>query len=127
MQTDRVSWNMKPGRSNLSEKQKKKIECACRVSEFGRRRKRSTKKVGGQDEAPKNLARGMWKNVKYKPEKERNRKVFSQEEECGTNTAYILCHPADAHHILYTEWITAGGLCVCVQIIRQILENQEIV
>lgn len=29
MQTDRVSWNMKPGRSNLSEKKKKNRVCVC--------------------------------------------------------------------------------------------------
>lgn len=55
MQTDRVSWNMKPGRSNLSEntqgkkKKERNFERACvRVSKMGRkrRRRRSTKKVG---------------------------------------------------------------------------------
>lgn len=39
IETDRVSWNMKPGRSNLSEKgeaKKKKNERAClRVSKLG--------------------------------------------------------------------------------------------
>lgn len=55
MQTDRVSWNMKPGRWNLSEKKKKWVYCAClRVSTHGRRRRRrwrwSTKTVMGDSD-----------------------------------------------------------------------------
>ncbi len=88
MQTDRVSWNMKPGRSNLSEK-KKNIECACvRVSKLGRRR--STKKVGDGDEA-QNLAKGMRSATQNTNQKKKgHRKVFSQEDKSGKKTHFFL-------------------------------------
>lgn len=59
MQTDRVSWNMKPGRSNLSEKRENVCVCVWeRVNKLGRGRRRrgSIKKVGDWDEV-QNLAR----------------------------------------------------------------------
>lgn len=79
-----------------------------RVSKLGRRR--STKKVGDRDEA-QNLARGMrsaTQNVNQK--KKENRKVFSQRRNLEKNTAYVLI--VQQMQIIYTEWITADGLCV---------------
>lgn len=75
MQTDRVSWNMKPGRSNLSEKKKIGV-CVCE-GEWAREEEEEYKE-GGRLRWGAKLGEGNAKRYAgCKPEKE-NRKVFSQ-------------------------------------------------
>lgn len=88
MQTDRVSWNMKPGRSKFKWKEKKSVRV--RVSKLGRRRRRrrSTKEVG--DEAQKLGERECESCAECKPEKEKATERCFLRGEMWNNTAYIL-------------------------------------
>lgn len=111
MQTDRVSWNMKPGRSNLSEKGRKKMFACAMVSKLGRRR-RSTKKVGDGEEA-QNLARRMQITLRRVEtrKRNRNRKVFSQGRNVEKHSLHSY-HIADENHIYrmdYCRW--TGFVC----------------
>lgn len=125
MQTDRVSWNMKPGRSNLSEntqgkkkKRERNFERAClRVSKLGRkrRRRRSTKKVGDWDwdEGAENLARGECETLRRMQarKKKRNRKVFSPRRKSGITRPTFLSYGRCKSYI--QSGLLQAGLCVC--------------
>lgn len=99
IQTDRVSWNMKPGRFNLSEKKKKKLT----VHVWG------WVNLGGgggvQRRSQTEMRHKTWwrkcQTQNVNPEKERNREVFSQRRNLERHSTYSY-HTADVNHTVYT-------------------------